>query len=455
MRNYTAPKSAANALPDLPSSAGASILALVEKLYPFAYSVNGPGNDASIPAYLEELNFKVHEYKQGQDINGWAIPKSEIVTKAEIRKDGKLVYDGTVSPLGTILMCAPFKGPVSLEDLKPHLFYHSVNPDAIPFHCTQQYRPGKKDWGFCVPRTLYDSLQDGEYDIEINVTQKPTTMKVLDFILPGTSDETIVFQAHSCHPFQANDDISGCAIGIRLFQNLASLKHRRYTYRLLICPELTGTLFWLHKTVKKPERIKAAIILASVGNAADLKLQESFTGKAFIDTAAHSVFKNRYGTYTSGKFRTIHGNDETVFEAPGFAIPTISITRYPFPEYHTNLDTPDAMSADCLADTLEALVDLTAFIEQDEIYEFAGQGLYCLSHADYDLYKKVWDPSDRNSPKTREEGRSWNLLMTDLPRRMDGQTSIHALAADYGLPYNEVHAYCMKWVESGLLKRKK
>ena len=34
-------------------------------------------------------------------------------------------------------------------------------------------------------------------------------MKVLEYTLPGSSSETIIINAHNCHPFQANDDISG------------------------------------------------------------------------------------------------------------------------------------------------------------------------------------------------------------------------------------------------------
>ena len=94
------------------------------------------------------------------------------------------------------MMCTSFKGKLTISELKEHLHYHSVNPEAIPFHHTQWYRPGKKTWGFCVPKKLYDSLDKGEYEVEIEVEHVPSTLKVLDFKLPGKSNETIVFQAH-------------------------------------------------------------------------------------------------------------------------------------------------------------------------------------------------------------------------------------------------------------------
>ena len=449
-----------------------SILELVEALYPYQYQVNGPGNDAALPVFLKELDFDVHEFPEGAELNGWTIPHSEAVDVATIHKDGELVYDGLASPLGLILLCAPFKGRVSLEQLQQHLFYHTGDPDAIPFHCTQQYRPGKRDWGFCVPKTLFDALTDGKYDVEISVRPAPTTMKVLDFVLPGKTPETVLVQAHNCHPYQANDDISGCAVGIRLFQELLLKKDRHFTYRLLICPELTGSIFWLDKFKKQSNKFIGAIILPAVGNNAEIRLQKSFFGNSQIDRAAIRVLARSDKEIDIGNFREVYGNDETVFDSAGFEIPTISLTRYPFKRYHSNLDTPDTLSEGSLQDTLSLLLEIFDELSncksesESEVGEaniniqsgvhrhpvFVGRGLYCLSHPNYGLYKKVWDPSVRTGPTNREEGRSWNLLMTNLPRLLDGHNSIKKISADFNLPENEVQGYVKKWIEAGLVK---
>ena len=445
-----------------------NVMTLVEKLYPFEYSVNSLGSDAAVPLFLEELDFAVHEFAEGQELNGWQIPLSQKVTKAEIRKNGDLIYDCCQSPLGTILLCQPFQGRVSLDELKDHLFFHSKRPEAVPFHCTQQYRPGKHTWGFCLPKTIFDNLEDGFYDIDIRVDFEPTTMKVLEFIVPGKVETSIVLQAHNCHPYQANDDISGCAVGIKVLQKLLKDQDRHYTYRLLICPELTGTLFWLHQNQLNADDIKAAIILPAVGNSAAMRLQTSFTGATALDQAAHDVFQRYFGDYEYGGFRKIYGNDETVFEAPGFAIPAISLTRYPFPTYHTNLDKPDQLSEFHLSETVDVVLSIFDELEDGDKLncpqksnvlphekvtgniEFIGKGLYCLSHPKYDLYKAVWDPSNRNGPKDRSQNRSWNMLMTDLPRRLDGTVSVQELAHLYDLPEGDVESYCNEWIKKGL-----
>ena len=59
---------------------------------------------------------------------------------------------------------------------------------------------------------------------------------------------------------------------------------------------------------------------------------------------ASKILREKFKKFKIGKFREIYGNDETVFNSPGYNIPTISITRYPFKEYHTNKDTPETLN---------------------------------------------------------------------------------------------------------------
>ncbi len=138
----------------------------------------------------------------------------------------------------------------------------------------------------------------------------------------------------------------------------------------------------------------------------------------------------------------------------GYEIPAISITRYPFPEYHSQFDTPDILKEVRLIETLETLEEIVNTLESSKYLNFTGKGLYCLSQPRYELYQQVWDPSNKNGPINREDGRAMNLLMTEMPRRINGQMSIQDLAEDYDLPYEKVYNYCMQWVESGLAEIK-
>ena len=119
-----------------------------------------------------------------------------------------------------------------------------------------------------------------------------------------------------------------------------------------------------------------SIILPACGNSSDLKLQETFSANTFLDRVSHNIFKKKYKNYKSGKFRTIHGNDETVFEAVGYEIPSISITRYPFKEYHSNKDTPNIISDYHIKDTLDTVLSIINELDKQKIYKFVKTGLF-------------------------------------------------------------------------------
>ena len=60
----------------------------------------------------------------------------------------------------------------------------------------------------------------------------------------GSSDQTIIFNAHTCHPGQLNDGFSGVLAILKIFDELKSRK-TKYSYLGVIAPEHLGTVFYL------------------------------------------------------------------------------------------------------------------------------------------------------------------------------------------------------------------
>jgi len=427
-----------------------SIKDLASDLYPFPYSITGPGNDNSIIRLCKELPFDIYKYSSGQSLNGWLIPPSCIVEKAELRKNGDLIYDGKISPLGVPSQSNSFVGELSLDDLKPHLFV-SEDENAIPYHWTKLYRPDEPLWGFCMPKKLKDSLSEGTYSVELITKKVSASMKVMIYELQGDSDEFILLNAHNCHPYQANDDISGVAVGIDVMKRLANLPSRRYSYRLMIAPELLGPMFWLNQVGENEwSKARGVILLKSVGNQRPLRLQQSFSGNTLIDRAAHHVFKHRYEKYSFGEFRAIYGNDETVFEAPPYCIPSVTLTRWPFPQYHSNLDTPDLLDDELLNDTAKTTFEICMTLELNISYKRNFSGLICLSR--YSLYKPP-PPQDVNGVDYyKSESGRWSRLMNALPSHLSDSVNLLELAELYELPIADIYRYLEDWKEQGLVK---
>ena len=434
---------------DCDRMSGDDLMDIVRSLYPYKYSVVSDANDDAIAEYQKYLDFNVLEYPSGLELNGWEIPNSWRVLDAKILYRGEIIYDATQSPLAVGALSPSFSGTLSTSELKKHLYFSSETPDAVPYHWANLYRPGSRSWAICVPKDFYDRIPEGELEVELSVREEPGSMKVLDFVLEGESDETLIVNAHNCHPFQANDDISGCAVAIGVFSALQGWESRRFTYRLVIAPELIGTVHWLNSEAVRGERFSGALLLKSVGNAAEIKLQHSFNGDSQLDRAALSVLSSRVPSLEPGGFRTVYGNDETVFDSPGYEIPTVSLTRYPFSGYHTDADIPEQLSVGALTETMHFVLDIFQALERNAFLRFSERGLVALSHPKYDLYRAAPAPGlDRKVYDERQ--RQWNLFMNCLPRELDGTKSSIDLAVKYGLPVLDVCEYLEQWVDRGL-----
>ena len=185
--------------------------------------------DRASQILYEALPFTVHEYRSGMEYNGWTVPQKWKPVKAEMLKDGKLIYDGMEHPLGVVGYSTSFSGTVSREELQKHLFFHPNFPNALVYHCDYFYKQWLKDWGLSVPYNFYKSLEAGNYEVDIQTVFEGGTMKVLDYCLEGDSKDTIILNAHNCHAAQANDDIAGVVIAIEIIKRLAERQKRKYS----------------------------------------------------------------------------------------------------------------------------------------------------------------------------------------------------------------------------------
>ena len=424
---------------------------LLKEIYPLKLAPNSPDTDRAVEILKRELAFTVHEFKSGEELNGWIVPKSWEATKAEIRKNGKLIYDGKKHPLGVMGYSKPFRGRVPLDELKKHLTCRKDKPDAIGYHCDYYYKPHLADWGFSVPYTLYRKLGEGEYDVALDISYAEGPMKVCDFFLPGRRKDTIVFNAHNCHAAQANDDISGVVAGVELMKRLSGKKNK-YSYRLIVAPEHLGTVFYLGRLKKKSmDQFKFCFFLEMLGNDNRIALQESFTGERLIDMASRHYLKTHFPDHITDKFRKIVGNDETVWEAPGYEIPTVSVSRSPYPEYHTSMDNEGIVKEEKLTESVGMLLGIINIMETNCAIKRKFRGFIALSSPKYDLYiSPGTDPSVR--VERTEERKKWNYMMDCLPRYFDGKMTILDIAVKHDIPYEELYGYLRKFEEKGLIE---
>jgi aminopeptidase-like protein len=428
------------------------MLELIRLLHPHAMAPVSSGADVVAELLCQHLPFTVHAYPSGAEHNGWIVPQKWEVKQALLYREGELVFDGRSSLLGVFGYSRSFQGELTWEELRPHLSSRPDFPEVCGYHCDLYYKPHLADWGFSIPHRLYERLGAGRYQVDLQTEFSDGEMKVLDYFLAGESPLTLAFNAHNCHPVQSNDDLAGIAVGIEVMRALAERDRRRYSYRLVIAPEHFGTVFYLAGLSREERaRFVGCTFLEMLGNDNRLLLQRSFSGDSWLDWAAEHVLRHHASDVQVSDFRTSVGNDETVWDAAGYEIPTVSLSRWPFPQYHTEYDNPEHIHPQRLEEAVQVVLAYIDILETNCTVERQFEGLVALSNPKYGLYKPMWDPSKGLNPYTAQQV-AWNRFMNYVPRYFDGRISILEMAERHGLPYRAVYDYLCAFKAKGLVR---
>lgn len=440
---------------DLPMKESTQFVDLIHDLCEPPTGVVADGNETLFARLNEELPFTLRRWRSGDTFNGWLVPDNWRVHKAEIRRDGRVVFDGAAHTLGVARYSRSFQGTLDWEELKPRLVTNSDLPDAYVFHCMWQYRPWAADWALSVPHKIYETLGPGRYEVDLVTEHAPGEMIVGQHDKPGRSDRVIVFQSNNCHPHMANDGFAAAAVLVRLFQWLAS-RDTHYSYRLLIGPEHLGTVFYLRDL--PPEelaRIACGVFMEMPGTGGPITVASTFLGGQMIDRAFANAARHHARAHTLTPWRQGAGNDETVWEAPGYEVPFVEVTRserllYPFREYHTSRDAPDLMQPDQLEEMLAVLKAVVDSVEANARAHRTFDGLVCLSNPIYDLYQERHDPAvDKALP---DDAEAWGYLLDCLLRYFDGSLTLLDIAERHGLPFDRIRRYIQRFADKGLIR---
>ncbi|MFG6179344.1 DUF4910 domain-containing protein [Halomonas sp. THAF12] len=422
------------------------MMQLIADLAPLNRVICSSDYDATI-AYLKEvLPFRELTYPAGDRYNGWVIPPKWDVKAAHIYHEGELIYDGCWHPMAVMALSTPFRGRVSREELREHLHFDHRFDDRIPFHFRQLFTSWKRDWGFCVTRAFYDSLPSGDYDVLIETEEAPGPLRVLDYHLPGRLDETIVFGANLDHPGVANDGISGVAVGIALFDWLRR-QDVKFSYRLVLSPGIMGNEYYLGRMpAEERSLLLEGAMLEMLGSPTPLNLQLSRSRASNIELAFQDVLGESDAAHRVGEFESLLLNDEYIWEAYG--VPMSSLSRFPYPEYHTDADNVALMDGDRLEQSLGLVKRAISNIETSAVIQKRFLGNICLSNPKYDLYV---DPGQAAFGDQYDDMRRRMRLLMDTVPTLSRPVTSDRLSRQVGLPLDIVENYLKRWYEKGLI----
>jgi aminopeptidase-like protein/aminoglycoside N3'-acetyltransferase len=362
----------------------ATMEALISALWRLPRDIVSDGYDVALRALSTQAPMTIHEYPTGTECWTWLVPEKWTCHEAFLETiDGRRLFSYEDSPLHVVSYSLPINREVSREELFEHLHVHPELPDAIPF----VFKYYERDWGLCCSQRLKDSLGDDRYRVVIKSDFSYGTLKVGEVVVAGTSPKTFVLCAHLCHPAMVNDDLSGVVVGLKVMQELLKRPNLHYTYRFLILPETIGSVAYLSHQEELIPKMTGGLFLEMLGLENPHALQLSFAGDTELDRCLSQVLKESDPYGWTGPFRTVVGNDERQFNAPGVRVPMLSLSRvmkgksgsWPYyPEYHSSHDTPELASLDRLAESRDLVLKMIDAMEGSRVPINRYQGeIFC------------------------------------------------------------------------------
>jgi aminopeptidase-like protein len=379
----------------------AAMMALIEELFPICRSITGGGVRRTLSILQRHIPLEVHEVPSGTTILDWTVPREWNIRGAHIiDQDGARIVDFAASNLHVVQYSRPIDAVMPLSELKPHLHSLPDEPDWIPYR-TSYYN---ENWGFCLTHHQLSSLADGLYRVVIDSDLAPGHLSYGELLIPGESEDTVLFSCHICHPSLANDNLSGIGVATMLARHIQTLR-RRYSYRFLFIPGTIGSLTWLARNEDKVQSITHGLVLSCLGDAGGVTYKQSRRGDTAIDRIVANVLHHEKVPHRIRSF-VPYGYDERQYCSPGFDLPVGCLMRTPngeYPEYHSSADNLSLLRSESLAHSLAVLRRIVAVIEGDAVYRSCNQkgepqlgrrGLYAAMggqrSADYDQMALLW-----------------------------------------------------------------
>ena len=369
-----------------------------DRLWPICRSITGNGLRRSLDILNEIIPLVNHEIPSGTSVFDWNIPKEWNIADAYIVcPNGQKIAHFATNNLHVVSYSTPIHKKISWSELQAHLHHIPEMPDAIPY-MTSYY---KENWGFCITHDEWKTLpQEGEYEVFIDSTLQPGHLTWAECVLPGETEKEVLFSTYVCHPSMANNELSGPLAQAFLYQKIASLPNRRFTYRFLFAPETIGVIAFLaERGDELKKNLEAGYVLTCCGDSGAFTYKRSKHRTSLADRAAEHTLRFHPAPHSIIEF-AVGGSDERQYCSPGFNLPVGSLMRTPYQryaQYHTSLDNKSFISFEALAETVEMYFNICRVLESNLRHK------NLIAHCEPQLGKRGLYPSSVDPLFNREE----------------------------------------------------
>jgi aminopeptidase-like protein len=427
-----------------------SLKEIVTELWPLHRTLASDGTDEALDIIgrllPSSVEYNIETYAAGTPAWTWTVPERYVVHEAYLEVvGGERVVDFGESPLHLLSYSVPFDSVLDWDELEQHLYYSVKRPGAVPW----EFKYYERDWGFCLSKDLFDRLpRDKKYRAVIRsefVSDPDLGMRMGVATVhpeggPATDAGEMMVCAHICHPYQANDGVSGVANAIELARRLESkpLPTGSMSVRMLFCPETIGSVCYFSHHEDLIPTLKGGIFLEMTGNRNTLALQRSLQDDHLLDSVSRQVMQRTVSEFREDAFRKVVVNDELVINGPGVGVPCVSLSRWPYDEYHTSDDNPDIVFEEMLVEVTDVLEEIIRIYGSNYTPRrnfkgpvfLSGYGLWVDWRIDPDL----------------------NRALDEIMLRMEGRHTIFDIATEVGLDYSVVRGFVERMRAAGLVE---
>jgi aminopeptidase-like protein len=388
------------------------------------------------------IPMKRHAYKSGEEHGTWVVPPSWDVNEAWLKDEaGNTVASYKDHPLFISPFSSPVREQVSKEELLSHIVFEPTQPDAFQYNWRYALDSHLrlKDWGLSLPKNIVDSLSDGPFEVCIDARVEDGEMIVGEWVLEGERSESILFIADYCHPGQVNDSFSGLAMFMRVITELAKVPNRKYTYRFLVMPETIGSAVHIASDPTRFENAIGGIFSEMIAWGDEWFLKASRVGDKYIDTLAADA-RRIFPEAQHSDFCSLYRNDELMFDSVQVGIPTLSLQKHPFAEYHTSNDEPSRIQDSELQKAHDIIMHMVDVLERDAVYSYAHPVPVWMTR--YDLH--VGSKNEK-----LDYSRKYRLNYCLL----DGSRSLLQVANELDCSFEDIYEYVQSMHKNGLIRR--
>jgi aminopeptidase-like protein len=402
---------------------GSAMYALATQLFPICRSITGDGLRASLRQLQSVIPMELREVPSGTPVFDWRVPLEWNVRDAYVANQrGERVIDFQRNNLHLVNYSAPFRGRMTLEELRPHLHTLPDKPEWIPYR-TSYYR---ETWGFCLSHNHLARLEAGDYEVCVDTTLAPGSLTYGELILRGESSAEVLISCHCCHPSLANDNLSGMVLSTYLAKEIEGWQ-RRYSYRFLFIPGTIGSITWLALNEPLAQHIRHGLVVAGVGDPGCVHYKKSRQANAEIDRVVRLVLAQSGREHVIREFSP-YGYDERQYCSPGFDLAVGCLTRTPhgqYAEYHTSADNLELIRPECLAASLSTYLAVLKVLEHNKRFvntnpkcepQLGRRGLYAALGG-------------------RQNASDYEMAMLWILNLSDGNSTLLDIAERSGIPF--------------------